>query len=72
MVRRPEGERLLERIQVKVFWAVTPFSAAVGYQTFGGFSASIFRFSDVGILSQNYTVSQPSRHHRGENFTSCS
>jgi hypothetical protein len=42
-------------IQVEVFWVATPCSVVVGYRRFGG----SMELSNVGILSQHYTTSQP-------------
>jgi hypothetical protein len=46
------------QIQVDIFWILTPFSVAVGYQGFGGPCCLHLQ----GILPHCNTVSQPKRH----------
>jgi hypothetical protein len=58
------------RIQVVVFWVMTPCSDVVGYQYFGGPCWLHFDRENGGatrILPCHYTVSQPKRH-RPENI----
>jgi hypothetical protein len=47
------------KIQVEVFWIVTPCSFAVGYQLYDEDWDKTLR--NVGILLQHYAVSQPRR-----------
>jgi hypothetical protein len=46
--------KLFSNIQIEVFWIMTPCSDAVGYQSFGDLTASIFR-----VKCSTYTASQP-------------
>jgi len=47
--------------QDQVFWVVTPCSAVVGYQCFGGPGYLHLQGEDEGILPQSYTASQSRR-----------
>jgi len=47
------------KIQVKVFWFMTPCSVAVGYQCFGG---QVERADSSEMLVQYPAVSRPRRH----------
>jgi hypothetical protein len=49
------------KIQVMVFWAVTPCSDVVGYQHFGGPSCLTNFSVNDGILPHHYMVSQSRR-----------
>jgi hypothetical protein len=49
------------KIQVKVFWIMTPCSVLVGYSEGEG----TMDLGNVGIIPQHYTVSQPRRTQPG-------
>jgi hypothetical protein len=49
------------KIQVKVFWIVTPCSVVVGHWSLHREDGGSMDLSNVDILPQNYTVSQPRR-----------
>jgi len=52
----------MNHFQVEFIWVLTPGSVAVGYHCFGGpFFLHLQEGRNVGILSQHYTVSQPTR-----------
>jgi len=65
-----------QSLQVEVFWVVTPFSVAVGYQCFGGPCCLHSEDGDsrvlrnTGILLQHYTVFITQNLHRRENIKS--
>jgi len=63
-IRSRFGVFIAVKIQVVVFWVVTPYSHAVGYQRFGGpcflhLQDDFTFFRNVGILPHHYMASQP-------------